>query len=74
MNNRKGFALLTVIFIVLVFSVIVVGLVALLFASSRSTVDNYRFDKAYYIADAGRTFGFKLAYPITNWTQSFGCQ
>jgi predicted acyltransferase (DUF342 family) len=65
---RQGAALLTVIFIMLVFSVLAAGLAALIFSGSRSTVDDYRYDRAFYIAEAGRKLGVKQVFDMADWS------
>lgn len=69
---KKGYALLTVVFVMLALAVLVVGVVMLMFISSRSSVDAYKYDRAFYIAEAGRVFASKQFYAANDWTQNMG--
>jgi len=71
-NNRKGFALLTIIFIMLVLSVLVVGIVALFFSGANIFVKDYSSDKAFYIAEAGKAYAMKRLGSDTDWSSAEG--
>lgn len=72
MKKRAGVALLTVIFIMLAFSVIAGGLVSIFISTSRSVVDDHRYARAYYIAEAGRYFALKHITAFPDWSVNMG--
>lgn len=69
---RKGFGLLAVIFILLVFSVLGVGLVSLMVSESRLSIEEHRYSQAFYIADAGKNFALKHLSGFADWSQDLG--
>lgn len=72
MRNHRGFALLASIFIVLVFAVLAVGFVSLFSSESRMVVAEYRYSKAFYIAEAGKNFALKHILGYSDWTENMG--
>jgi len=68
----NGFALLTVIFILLVFTSIIVGLISTFSSSTKMAVYEKRYKQAFYIAEAGRAFGIKTLSNYSDFTQSMG--
>ena len=71
-NQPNGMALLTVIFIMVVLGVLATGAISLFFSGNRSSIDEYRYDKAFYIAEAGKNFGIKYLNSYADWSQSLG--
>lgn len=69
---KKGLALVTMIYIILVFSVMAVGFVYLLFSEARLGVSEQRHNRAFYIAEAGRTFALRKLIGYGDWTQEMG--
>ncbi len=72
LKKRKGFALMTVIFIVLVFSIIGTTLLYMLLVESKTSVDEYLNTRAFFIADAGKNYALKKVSAYTDWTVSMG--
>ncbi|OGC21601.1 hypothetical protein A3J90_08525 [candidate division WOR-1 bacterium RIFOXYC2_FULL_37_10] len=71
-KSSKGFALLTVLFIMLVFSILAVSLTSIIFSESKSSVKEIYYNKSFYIAEAGRAYGLKHIEGYSNWTQNMG--
>lgn len=71
-GRRRGFALLTVIFMMLVFSVLGVGVISLIFSGSRLAVNEYNSSQAFYIAEAGKNYAMQKLNSYTDWTQGMG--
>ncbi len=71
-NNKSGFALLSVIFIMLVLSVLSVGIAVLVFSGSRAFVNEARYDKAFYISEGGKAFGVKQLSGYDDWASAMG--
>ncbi|MDI6731758.1 MAG: pilus assembly PilX N-terminal domain-containing protein, partial [Candidatus Margulisbacteria bacterium] len=72
MKNKKGFALLTVIFIVLVFAVVGAGLVYMFVEEGKLSVAELRYNQAFYVAEAGRHYAVKRLASFNDWTTSMG--
>ncbi|MFA5839420.1 MAG: PilX N-terminal domain-containing pilus assembly protein [Candidatus Margulisiibacteriota bacterium] len=72
LKQRKGFALMTVIFIVLVFSIIGITLLYMFLVESKTSVDEYFNTRAFFIADAGKNYALKKVSSFTDWTVSMG--
>jgi len=72
MRKHKGFGLLAAIFIVLVFAVLAVGLVSLLASESRMVVAEYRYSRAFYIAEAGKNFAIQHISTYPAWSVDMG--
>ncbi|MFA6548523.1 MAG: pilus assembly PilX N-terminal domain-containing protein [Candidatus Margulisiibacteriota bacterium] len=72
MRQQKGFALLSVIFVMLVFSVLAVGITMLVVSESRLAVEEGRYNKAFFIAEAGKNFAAKRFMGHDDWTEDMG--
>jgi hypothetical protein len=70
--GREGFALLTVIFIMLVFTSVIVGLISIFSSCTKMAVCEKEYKQAFYIAEAGRAIGIKVLSNYFDFTQSMG--
>ena len=69
---RQGFAILTVIFIMVTFAILGMGAVALLTGSSKMMTDEYLSDQAFHVADAGVQYTAKQLDADTDWSDNAG--
>ena len=73
MKNKRGFGLLAIIFVLVIFAVIALGIVSLVVSGSKMTVDEYRYEKSFYLAEGGKNFAIKAFLDGYNdWTQNMG--
>lgn len=72
MRQKRGFALVTVIFSMLIFSALAVGFVYLLFTESYLAVNDYRQSRAFYLAEAGRSIALKKLAAQNDWSALTG--
>lgn len=72
MRKHKGFALLAAVFVMLVFSVLATGFVSFLLSGSRLVVEEIRYNRAFYLAEAGKNFALKELSADDNWTSISG--
>ncbi|MFH1826667.1 MAG: pilus assembly PilX N-terminal domain-containing protein [bacterium] len=72
MKQKKGFGLVIVIFIMLVFSVLALGFVALLFSETRLAAEEYRYSRAFYLAEAGRNYALEYLSDYSDWSADLG--
>ena len=71
-KNRHGFGLLAVIFILLVFSVLAMGFVSFILSESHLSVAEYRYTRAFFIAEAGKNFAIKHISTFPDWSVDMG--
>ncbi len=69
---KKGFGLLAVVFIILVFSVLAIGFVSFILSESDLSVKKYRYTRAFYVAEAGRNFAIKHISSYPDWSGDVG--
>ncbi len=70
--RKDSFALLSLIFVLLVLTVLGVGIVFMFISGGRSAVDTTRYDKAFYLANGGGNFAAKKIFGLSNWSGSVG--
>ncbi len=66
--NKKGYALMTVIFFLLIFAGLVLFFVNIFFSESRTVSTEYSYSKAFNIAEAGRVYAVKRMAGVSNWS------
>lgn len=72
MKAKRGFGLLAVVFVILVFSVLAIGFVSFILSESRLSVYEYRYARAFYIAEAGKNFALKHLSAYSDWSANMG--
>ncbi|OGC07219.1 hypothetical protein A3H38_03320 [candidate division WOR-1 bacterium RIFCSPLOWO2_02_FULL_46_20] len=72
MKNRNGFGLLTIVFIILVFSVLAIGLVSFMVSETNVTVKEYHYTKAFHVAQAGQNFAAQHLAAYPDWIVDMG--
>src|SRR3989338_838096 len=72
MKNRNGFGLLTIVFIILVFSVLAIGLVSFIVSETNVTVKEYHYTKAFHVAQAGQNFAAQHLAAYPDWIVDMG--
>lgn len=70
MNNRKGFAILTVVFIMVIFSILGIAAVSLITGSGQMMQDEYSSAQAFHLAEAGIDYMAKELSQDNNWTDN----
>ncbi|MBU0686859.1 MAG: hypothetical protein KKB81_03285 [Candidatus Margulisbacteria bacterium] len=72
MKKNKGFALLATVYIIIVLGGLAAVFVSLLFYESRMAISEYRYNKAFYIAEAGKAYGIKYLTSYSDWSAEMG--
>lgn len=70
--KKKGFAVLTVIFIVIVFSVLGMASVSLLSGAAERMSDEYHSQQAFNVAEAGVAYAVKQLAADADWSDNVG--
>lgn len=69
-DAKKGFAMLTVVFVMVSFAVVGVAAVAMIAGSSQMVMDGYRSSQAFYVAEAGLEYTAQQLKADGNWTDN----
>jgi len=72
LRKKPGFALMTLVFVMLVFSILAAAIVALVVVKSHTSVSNYYYEQAFYVAEAGKNYGIKYLAGQDDWTADMG--
>ncbi len=72
MKNNKGMALVSVIFIMLTGTILTILLINIFASKSVTTSNEYLYNKAFFVADAGRTYTIKKLVSISDWRTGTG--
>ncbi len=71
-GGRGGFAILTVVFVIVSFAVLGVAAVSMIAGSSRMVIDNYQSAQAFYVAEAGVAYVAEQLAADGDWSDNTG--
>lgn len=72
MKSRSGLAILTAIFMMVVFAIMGIATVAIMTGSSKTSTDEYLSQQALHVADAGVAYTAKTLAAIPDWSTETG--
>ncbi len=65
--NKKGYALITVVLVMVVFSLFLSVILKSVFIGARTAVDDFNYGKAFSIAEAGKNYTIKYVGGFSDW-------
>lgn len=71
-SNRRGFAILTVVFVMVVFAILGIAAVALITGSAQMMTDEYRSQQAFDVAEAGVAYMAEQLENDNDWSDNTG--